>query len=333
MKILLTTPDYPPKLGGLATFCKNIENSLKKNNIDYDLLVWNSIGDLRKKSQKIELTRYLLVMNVQFMGGYFLKSRIQNHMNFIHGSEILFYSPNPFKRYFKQILKKNMITFFENSMFNFFISEFTRDTLSGLGMKEDLSRDLIFHDSIDVSAHDLSISNFNDNTLKIICVARDVPHKNFEGVLKFCEKLTLIANKRIKLFVTSDRLKSNNVKIKNISGIDEASKEKLMREAHFNVLFSKDNRSIGFIEGFGLTVLEAGKYGTPTLALNSGGLPESVHHGLTGFVFNKIDSSEMTTWWEQLNQAIYEKMCNSCYHHTVNSHSLNNYERLFGNIL
>lgn len=53
-------------------------------------------------------------------------------------------------------------------------------------------------------------------------------------------------------------------------------------------------------ESFGVAVLEASSCEKPVLVFNSGGLPEVVEHGKTGFITNKYDYHKIAEYLEQL---------------------------------
>ena len=326
--ILLTTPDYPPQVGGLSTFCLNIEQILKELGFRYDLLVWKNLAQLKRFEGK----DYLYMVNIHFMGGYFLRERAKYHINFCHGSELLFYSPNFLKKWVKVLLKKRMISYLEQARYNVFISDFTRQKLQHLGMKSDWSRDVIFHNAIATDGEFVEHS-LEQDVLRFICVARDVPHKNLDGCVKFCEYLANITRRRIQLYLATPRaLSSKTVEICNMWPLADSRREELYRRAHFNLLLSKDNSRWGFFEGFGLTVLEAGKYGVPSIVAGEAGLKESVHHNETGYIFGKISNEMIRRWWLALSDDKYLQMRKDCYQHTLQSHSLDLYRRLFQTI-
>lgn len=333
-RVLLTTPDYPPKVGGLSTFSTNIENVLNKQGYQVNRLVWNSISDLKKKTKEyiLEGTNYEVVINVHFMGGAFFEGSIKKHLNFFHGSEILFYSPNPVKNIAKKLLKKKLVAYIEKSYANFFISNFTLNKLSEKSLKISHERDFVIHNGI--SIEDLPspyVNDLNTKELTLVCVARDVPHKNLEGCITLCKYLSRVSGKKIKLYSTSQtKITSNEVELINISNISNQKREELYKECHFNLLLSLDHSDIGFYEGFGLTVLEAGQYGTPSIVLGSGGLPESVHHKKTGWVLSQNTSREVEKLWKVIsNNDEYAKVSKKCFDHTIASHSLNIYTRIF----
>ena len=110
-KVLLCTPDYPPRLGGLSTFSVNLEKVFKDLNIGMDLLVWESRQELNEFSQR-EPLQYDWVIHVHGLS-YQVLSRSEKlsnkrsrHINFFHGSEILFKGRNLLYTLVKNIFKR-----------------------------------------------------------------------------------------------------------------------------------------------------------------------------------------------------------------------------------
>ncbi len=59
-------------------------------------------------------------------------------------------------------------------------------------------------------------------------------------------------------------------------------------------LFVMASREIeGWVEGFGLTFLEAAATGLPSVAGNSGGIPDAVEHGVSGLLVDPTDPDEI----------------------------------------
>ena len=330
MKVLLTTPDFPPKLGGLSTFSKNIQKTLLSMNVAVDILQWDSLGDLKEKSSFVKLEEYEFILNIHYMGGLFFKSG-HKHINFFHGSEILFTSPSFLKRIAKKILKKSHVKFIESAYRNYFISEFTMKKMMQNKLKINYSRDFVFHNCIELdSSNSKYISDIENEELSFTCIARDVPHKNFEGIYSFCYFLSENLNKKIHLYITSERFHSKgNLEVHALNSLTDDKREDLYKRSHFNLLMSLDHSAKGFYEGFGLTVLEAGKYGTPTIGLAHAGLCESIHHNYTGWLLKDLSSEEMSSFLTELTPSKYKEISDNCYSHTLNSHSLENYTKLF----
>ncbi len=330
-KILITTPDYPPLLGGLSTFTKNIESSLEVLGVEFDTYVWSD----SKKLVNIKFEKdYEYIINIHFLPSVFIQQSDAKQINFFHGSEILFHSPNLFKKYIKKFLKKKMLKQISQSYLNLFISDFTRKKAESLGLVIDYSRDLVFQNCINLKENEF-IFNKIENELRITAIARDVPHKNLDGCVQFSKELALITGKKVKLSITSDnRWCSNILEIISLKDVSDEQRDESFKNAHFNLLLSLDHSHRGFYEGFGLTVLEAGKWGVPSIVSGTGGLSESVHDNKTGWIINKFsDRSAIREWWDKLDEESYHRVSKECFDHTVNNHGLNNYTNLFSKVL
>ena len=327
-RVLLTTPHYPPQFGGLSTFALNIENSLKKMNVTYDLFHWSTVSEI-KKYPLTKLDQYDYVLNIHFMFGYFKHKKNGRSVNFIHGSEILFTSPNFLKRIIKKIIKKSFINYFSNSYFNFFISNFTFSKLQENGLEPKMSRDIVFHNCIDTGTSQFLKKDFNEGPLKFVCVAKDVPHKNIPGTIKFCENVKEFLNREIELTIFCDTtFVSKKIKIIPLKDRSNDYKNKILRNAHFNLLLSLDHSKNGFFEGFGLVVLEASLFGTPSIVFNTGGLIECVHDLKTGWIIKDNSMQTVKKLFSSINSKNYDKISKEAYEHTITSHHLTLYEKL-----
>lgn len=331
--ILLTTPDYIPKLGGLTTFAVNVENVLKDLGIEYELFHWKDYHEVINYPQD-KLDQFDYIINIHSGFHQYMKKSKSPVINFILGAEILFYSPNLIKRLVKKIMKGKSLNRLASARFNIFISNFTLQTLINKGLEPDYSRDLIFHPMIETKINKCIIKNLNEDVLKFICVARDVPHKNFSGALKFCEDFQEISGKKVEFITITNRVfKSDKIKVTSIVNSNNQDRDKLFSESHFNLLFSLDHSYKGFFEGFGQTVQEAACFATPSVVLNAGGLPESVHDNETGWVLPSLDKVEIKKWWNLINEESYQRISKECYDHTLESHGLHNWKNLFKKLL
>jgi len=74
--------------------------------------------------------------------------------------------------------------------------------------------------------------------------------------------------------------------------VSEAGKAALLAQADiFAMQVRREGRSV---EGFGLSYLEAGWFGVPSLAGSGGGATDAVLHGETGLVCDGASQSEVT---------------------------------------
>lgn len=318
-KVLITTPDYLPKLGGLTTYTLQLQSMLQNiAGIECDVFHWQNLNKVKKL--KSIAAEYEYIFHVNYTAGYISGVQKAKQINIVHGSEILFYSPNILKRIYKRLFRRNIIKYFESSHYNVFISSFTAEVLKGFGFQYDYSRDFILHNVTNISESSF-VENPIDDEIVLCTVARDVEHKNLQGSVDLAEYMAKHLNKKVTLYLSSTKYKSSIVNLVDISGISDQEREIIYRKSHFNLLLSKDNSRLGFFEGFGLTCLEAGKYGTPSIVSHTGGLPENVHHLKNGVVLN-LDAPDESKILEDINQVLrsYNEVRRWTYDHTVNSH-------------
>lgn len=331
--LLLTTPDYLPKHGGLTTHTLNVEKVLKRLGIKYELFHWKSYQDIFKFPPE-RLASYDRILNIHSGFHMHMPSCQAKVINFVNGAEILFYSPNPLKRFVKQVLRRKSIRRVEGAQNNIFISDFTFRTLIEKGLRPDYGRDLTFHMCVDTDHHRYEPKDWNRDPLTFVCVARDVPHKNFAGVIRLCEKVQALSGRPVELItVTNREFTSEKIKITSAINPDNQERDRLLARAHVNLLLSLDHSRQGFFEGFGQIVQEAGCFATPSLVLGTGGLPESVHHNETGWVLQELSDQSIEAWWKGMSATSYRRVADECYHHTLLNHGLDSWERLFGALL
>jgi glycosyltransferase involved in cell wall biosynthesis len=326
--ILLTTSDYFPQIGGLSTFTKNIESTLVRLKLDYKLFHWKDYRDIKNVS-KNELSQYSLILNVHPQFSWLTNSHHEKMINFVHGSEILMTSPNIVKKIYKNVLKTNYFNKMSECYLNIFISEATLEKANSKGFKTDYSRDIIFQNCIDVDDAKFLKKELHGK-LVFSCIVRNVPHKNLAGSLKLCEFAAELTGKKVELIVPKNsNLISQKVKIIELASNNNSDRDEAFKISHFNLLLSCDHSSKGFFEGFGLTVLEAARFGTPSIVMNTGGLPEAVHHGETGWVLKEISQESVKSIFGTDFLYNYDLMSLNCFTHTIRSHSLNEYSRFF----
>jgi glycosyltransferase involved in cell wall biosynthesis len=330
--LLLTTPDYLPKIGGLTSHTLNVEKVLKRLGVAYELFNWNSYKDILS-FPKERLEKYDHILNIHSGFHMYMPPSSARVINFVCGAEILFYSPNRLKHLVKQLTRRKAIRRVEEAHVNLFISDFTFQTLIAKGLTPSYSRDLTFHMCVDLAGHQLVKKDWN-GPLKFVCVARDVPHKNFAGTIALCERTQEILGRPVELVtVTNREFTSEKIKITSYLNPTNEVRDQLLRDSHLNILLSLDHSKKGFFEGFGQIVQEAGAFGTPSLVLGTGGLPESVHHGVTGWVLPDLRDESVRNWLSGMTPEVYDKISTECYRHTVESHGLDSWERLFQKLL
>ncbi|MBC7713358.1 MAG: glycosyltransferase family 4 protein [Rhizobacter sp.] len=331
--ILITTPDYLPRIGGLTTLTLDLEKVLKALEIKYEVFQWNSQSEILSYSNE-NLEKYKLIINIHFLFGYY-KQHAQNKMiNILHGSEVLFTSPTWWKRLVKKALRSKMIAHLESCQTNLFISEFTFNLLKTFSYKANYGRDVVYHNGIDTTSSAFISKDLNSSdVIKFVCIARDVKHKNIAGCVALCELAQIKLNKKVQLTLPKDaHYTSDKITIINLSSQSEEDKNKAYKEAHFNLLLSSYDRTRGFVEGFGLTVLESAVYSAPSIVMRSGGLTDSVHENETGWIVNKVNMKELSEIFDNKILKDYERVSKKCFDHTISSHHLSEWGRIFGSI-
>ena len=318
--IVVSTPDYPPhKLGGLATLSKCIVDSLKSNDLEVDVLIWN-------KPSQVKSCRASTLINIHLWPLFFMnEEQLKKTINFSHGSEVIPFSKNPILRLLKRLIWSRLMRRMEMSKANIFISKFALELTQKFGLEVDHSRDIVFPNRTNLSNEEFVEKTLGDE-LVLCCMARDIAHKNLEGVVAFAHTLQQVSKKRIVLYITSTRFKSDKIKIVGANFSNE-QRDEIYRKAHFNLLLSLDHSKRGQVEGFGLTPLEAALFSTPSIVFNSGGLSESVHHGQTGWVFDQLNDESIKLWWACASSD-YTKIAKSAYEHVHLNHNAHDYQKL-----
>jgi glycosyltransferase involved in cell wall biosynthesis len=331
--LLLTTPDYPPKWGGLTTHTLNVEKVLRALGVRYELFHWRSVGEIATYPRE-KLRSFDRILNIHSGFHMHMPAAHPRVINFINGAEILFYSPNPVKRFVKRALKHRGLGRISGAQKNIFISEFTFQTLQRQGHRPDYARDIVFPMCVETAHGQFHQKEFDRDPLRFICVARDVPHKNFRGAIELCEEVQRRSRRPVELVTVTDKVFSSpTIAIRSHVNPDDGERDRLLADAHFNLLLSLDHSHRGFFEGFGQIVQEAGCLGTPSVVLNTGGLPESVHDGETGWVLPDAAPASVARFWGGLTAQTYARVARRCFEHTMEAHGLENWKRLFGTIL
>lgn len=138
--------------------------------------------------------------------------------------------------------------------------------------------------------------------LELICAHRLVPRK---GTALLLQSLAALSTKSWHLSVIGDGSeKQNLMQMSNRLGLDanvsflgsvsEADKKKRLSQSDLFLLPSLPPLDNNHVEGLGLGLLEAQGYGLPVLAANTGGIPEALVNGETGWLFQPGSLSALT---------------------------------------
>lgn len=180
------------------------------------------------------------------------------------------------------------------------VSEVTREELVGLGV--DRTRIDVVHNG---TALPRAVTGARSPTPRIVVLGRLVPHKRVELLLDAVAELRHevpglavdVAGDGYWLPQVHEHVaRLGLADIVTVHGfVDEQTKAELLHRAWLHAVPSLK-------EGWGLSVVEAGTYGTPSVAFRSaGGLAESVVDGVSGVLVDDLRS-----WYEELRALLVD---------------------------
>lgn len=328
-KSLLFTIDFPPHVGGVANYYREVCNHLPSDKIavlalknggelDFDYNVyreklltdkpiwpkwlpafWYLYKIIRKEKIKNVLIGHVLPLGTV---AHFLSKIFKfDCYVFTHGLDILIAQKS--KR--KDILLKRILRCAKGVITN---SEFTKKELLKLGVLEDKITVVYpcphFKPPAQEEIKNELTEKYNLNDKKIILsVGRAVERKGFDMVIKSMEEVVKKDSSAVYLLASGngnyeEKLKDlavNSVAKNNIIFIEKSSPEEI--KALFDIcdIFIMPSRQIGEdVEGFGIVYLEANLFGKPVIAGRSGGAVEAVIHNETGLVVNPKSTEEIS---------------------------------------
>jgi len=133
----------------------------------------------------------------------------------------------------------------------------------------------------------------NRNIRILFTVTRIVRRKNISSVILALKEL-LIKHPTLLYYIAGDGPELSNLRdtveklslsdnVKILGNISENEKSHYYSIADLFILPSLFDYSDGSIEGFGIVFIEANMYGVPVISGDTGGMPEAVIDGITGF--------------------------------------------------
>ena len=305
MRILLITNDWSPKKGGITTYLSNLVAS-----VDHEFIIYapkwakgedviNSSKDFFLSSKKIisEIKKIIISENIDtILHGssnpqFLLINKLDQISNpdnpknvkipqfmICHGAEfnILNYIP-----VVRTILKSSLKKL--NKIFT--VSEFSKKKL------QDITETEIINIGAGIDIPDLKKEVTTKQTIKVGVMSRFVSRKKIDWVIEAVHELKEKGHD-IELDILGFGKQQNY--LQRLASISSAKvnfiEENMDEEYNFyqNIdIFVMPSRSKYFgaeFEGLGLVYLEAASHGMPTLVGSSGGAPETVIPGQSGFV-------------------------------------------------
>ena len=305
MRILLITNDWSPKKGGITTYLSNLVAS-----VDHEFIIYapkwakgedviNSSKDFFLSSKKIitEIKNIIISENIDtILHGssnpqFLLINKLDQISNpdnpknvkipqfmICHGAEfnILNYIP-----VVRTILKSSLKKL--NKIFT--VSEFSKKKL------QDITETEIINIGAGIDIPDLKKEVATKQTIKVGVMSRFVSRKKIDWVIEAVHELKEKGHD-IELDILGFGKQQNylqrlaSISSAKVNFIEENMDEdyNFYQNIDIFVMPSKSKYFGAEFEGLGLVYLEAASYGLPTLVGTSGGAPETIIPGVSGFV-------------------------------------------------
>lgn len=308
MTILLLTGSYPPETGGIARFMKSFVNGLSSRGVQ-----------VRVESQ-IEMPARGYLARVKACRDLVLRRAAAEAFDriiasswspfavalpsaaagrplpvdvFCHGMDLL--EPSRSVRY--KYLMRRTLGRAGRILAN---SRYTAGLALAFGARE--NRITILHPAVDPNRFTPGAESSNFPVL--LSVGRMVERKGFDTVIRTLPAL-LKAFPALKYICVGDGPQAQNLQrlaqsldvSSSIEWAGEASEEQLLRYYRSADVFALPSRLVepaGSVEGFGIVFLEASSCEVPVIGGNSGGIPDAIVDGETGYLVDPNSADQLT---------------------------------------
>ena len=305
MRILLITNDWFPKKGGISTYLANLVDSVDHEFVIYapkwvegentiaassDFLV-NSKATVNEITEIVHTENIDIILHGSSNPQFLLVNKLDQISNpnnpknikipqymICHGAEfnILNYIPVVRRLLRKSLNKLNKI---------FTVSEFSKKKL------QDITETEIINIGAGIDIPDLKKEVTIKQTIKVGVMSRFVSRKKIDWVIEAVHELKEKGHD-IELDILGFGKQQNylqrlaSISSANVNFIEENMDEdyNFYQNIDIFVMPSKSKYFGAEFEGLGLVYLEAASHGMPTLVGSSGGAPETVIPGQSGFV-------------------------------------------------
>lgn len=222
-----------------------------------------------------------------------------------HGVELL-YSGRSLRRRIKRIVKPLQVDVYNSASFVFAVSNYTRRRLVELGVRRE--RVHVFPNGVDpqrevtaAEVEELKKRFAVDDGPIVLTVARLEDHKGHDVVLKALPKVIAKAP-RVKYVIVGDGPSRQRLELLvNSLGLEQhvlfrgfvPDEERAVWLAACDVFVMPSRETPYGVEGFGIAYLEAHAFGKPTIGGRSGGVPDVIIHGETGWLVDPNDAASV----------------------------------------
>ena len=345
--IVISTQCFSPVLGGMENLMKGLAESLHKKDfnifvfadsknlldeekhdkrLSYEIIRYGGLKIIRKRRKSTDIKKFINFkknINCIFCDSWksaenLVKNKIANTEKIFclaHGNDILVNKNIIKRKRIKKILSETSCIIAN--------SYFTKEKITNLGIKSNKIKVIypgvenICFDSKKNNNNLQKYKNFKPILLTIARLEKRKNHKNIiyainELVKDFKNLLYLIAGdgpemKKMRKLINKLNLKKN---VKILGKVNDSDKAFLFKVSDLHVMPTIQDKSSISIEGFGISYIEAGMHGIPSISSGLGGTKESVIGGRTGIICNPNDISSIKDSIRKvlINKKMYKKL-------------------------
>lgn len=322
MKILLATNDFPPKVGGIQTYCYELAKNLTSLGEEVIVLAPGVEGNLEfDKKQNFKTIRIKKKISLYFAFFSILRrERIEkilvahraNYARLASWADLLWKIPYDIIVYGGEILlsgrKRSIQKNFERAKKVITISNFTKEKLIEIGIPE--KKILVIHPGVVPSKFNPKLDpspikkKYNLKGKKVILtVSHLVKRKGHQNVLKALPQVLKKVPNLVYLIVgkgeEGEALRGmvRDLKLEEkVIFAGEVKEEEIplcYAVCEVFIIPSYEIKEKGDVEGFGIAYLEANACGKPVIGGRSGGVPDAIIDGETGLLVDSFDINQI----------------------------------------
>ncbi|OGH64360.1 MAG: hypothetical protein A2821_03240 [Candidatus Magasanikbacteria bacterium RIFCSPHIGHO2_01_FULL_41_23] len=317
-KILMVTLEFPPMVGGIATYVDDFVHALPPENVivlapptkllarwfwpRWLLLAWRVFLIIKKEKIEVVIIHHILPVGYAALIARWL-TRVP-YIIFSHGTDIAAASRHAWKRLMVRLIcnSAEQIVMNSESLKRRFLIKFN-DYESKTKVIYPCPNDIFFKPVSQEKIREIKSHLAIGGRQVILSVARMIDGKGFPHLVRVIKDVAdqvpnitwLIIGTGPKLAEIIDLVQKNSLQniVRFIGEIPHSELPAYFQASNvFTLLTHPDN---GMEEGLGLVFLEAAGSGLPCIAGKSGGVEEAVVHGQTGYVFDVYQNQKAIT--------------------------------------
>lgn len=328
-KVLITAFDFPPQWGGVASYSWELANYLHSNNYEVLVVTKKRPQTIQADFKIVELKLAnsglvsFPIMSVHLFR--IIKDFLPDHIIstlWLPGAAAVFLTQKLLRRSLdysivvhameiiesQETLKKRFrskLSFIKQSCFSaakncFCVSRFTKELLLST-LSIDAKKVHVINNGVNPKNFNIaSIEKAHDFPL-ILTACRLIPNKGVDEMIKAMSTIHKEFPKAHYIILGDgpdrDRL-AKLIKLLNAENyitlkgkVDHKSLQEHYQKAHLFVMLSRKQKH--YVEGFGLVFLEAALHKTPSLGGLSGGIPDAIEDGKTGWLVDPYHSQKI----------------------------------------